>query len=158
MVLPALLIGCQPTPAGPPKAVDISSAPLPTDRPPTADETVASDASATRLHDIVGVLLLYYIEHHNHMPDTLEQIKPYADVGTDLNFISPYSGQPYVYSSAGLYAAGQDRRIIIWDPVPNKSGIRWCVLMPRVEPGKPVVPEVVPIQTKAFEAFVPAID
>jgi hypothetical protein len=157
MTMPLLVIGCQPPTPSPGRPVDISAAPLPTNRPPTQDEAVASDLSASRLHDIVGAILVYYIRNHNRLPDTLEDVRPFADLGTELNFISPSSGLPYEYSAGGLLAAGQEKRIIVWDPSPNKQGLRWCILMPPMAPGKPIIPEVVPIQEKAFEAFVPAI-
>jgi hypothetical protein len=131
--------------------------PLPGDRPATADEAVASDASAARLHDIEGAILFYYIHNQYRLPDALEQIRPYADFGTDLNFTSPWSGLPYSYSPAGLLASGEDKRIIVWDPKPDKHGIRWCILMPHMQPGVAIVPEVVPLDEKAFDAFVPAI-
>ena len=157
LAIAILIAGCQARAPEPGTSVGISGAPLPTNRPPTQDETVASDVSAARLHDIVGAILTYYISNQNRLPDTLEDVKPFADAGTELNFISPSSGMPYAYSPAGLLAAGADKRIIVWDPSPNKQGIRWCILMPPISQGKAIIPEVVPIQEKAFEAFLPAI-
>jgi hypothetical protein len=150
-----LSVGCQST--TPTRSGAASAAPLPTDRPPTADEVVASDASAARLHDIVGAILNYYIHNQNALPNFLEDVKPYADLGTELNFTSPSSGLPYAYSASGLFIAGQEKRIIVWDPKPNKQGIRWCILMPHMAPGAPIVPEVVAIEEKVFEGFAPAM-
>ena len=113
----------------------------------------ADDPSAARLQDILGAMLGYYVAHRNRLPDTLADIKPYADVGTTLNFTSPYSGQPYVYSPAGLL--GGDKKLIVWDPVPNKQGMRWCIIIPHMDPTKPIQTEVVPIPEATFEAFVP---
>jgi hypothetical protein len=157
LAIPIWMTGCQP--ATPPTVshVGISGAPLPADRPATPDEAVSSDLSANRLHDIVGAILDYYVVNHNRLPDSLEDVRPFADVGTQLNFTSPSSGLPYQYSPAGLYASGQQKRIIVWEPKPDKQGIRWCILMPPLAAGKAVVPEVVPIQEKTFEAFIPAI-
>jgi hypothetical protein len=130
--------------------------PLPTDRQPTADEIVGSDACSSRLHDIEGAILLYYVANHR-LPITLDEVTPYADAGSVLKFTCPISNQPYVYSQAGLFAAGYDKRIIVWDPAPSHHGMRWCIVMPQVQPGTALVPEVVQMQEKAFEAFVPAI-
>jgi hypothetical protein len=155
--LAVLTTGCQPTTPIHTGAVAISTAPLPTDRPATADEAVASDESASRLHDIAGAILTYYVENHQRLPNFLEEIKPFADPGTQLNLTSPSSGQPYIYSPAGLFADGQSKRIIVWEPKPNKQGMRWCLLMPHMAPGTAIIPEVVPIPEKVFEAFIPAI-
>jgi hypothetical protein len=152
-----LSLGCQPAAPARPDTVGGSAAALPTDHKPTADEVVASDVSASRLHDIVGAILTYYISNGYRLPNFLEDVKPFADVGTELNFTSPSSGLPYVYSPDGLFTAGSDKRIIVWEPKPSKQGIRWCILMPHIEPGKAIIPEVVPITEKAFAAFVPAV-
>jgi len=149
------MAGCQPTTPSPAPVHTGGGAvvPLPTDHAPSAEEAVADDPSAARLQDILGAMLGYYVAHRNRLPDTLADIKPYADVGTTLNFTSPYSGQPYVYSPAGLL--GGDKKLIVWDPVPNKQGMRWCIIIPHMDPTKPIQTEVVPIPEATFEAFVP---
>jgi hypothetical protein len=157
VLLLMLITGCQPTTPGQTTVSGAAVAPLPTGRPPTANEAVGDDPCAARLHDITGALLGFYIANNNRLPDKLEQIKPYADFGTELNFTCPASGLPYTYSPAGLMAAGQNKRIIVWDPTPAHNGIRWCILMPHMAPNTAIVPEVVPIPEKAFTAYVPAI-
>jgi hypothetical protein len=151
-----LLAGCQPTASTPPQKAPIAVTPLPTNRPPTADEAVASDPCSTRLHDIEGALLMYYLVN-KQLPATLDQIKPFADAGTELVLTCPVSNKPYVYSAEGLLAAGYDKRIIVWDPAPVHKGSRWCIVMQRPHPGEALVAEVIQVPEKAFAAFVPAI-
>jgi hypothetical protein len=150
-----LLVGCQPgattgqKPGTPPP-------PLPTDHQPSADEVVGSDECSNRMHNIEGALLMYYATNHR-LPISLEEIKPFADAGTELKFTCPISNQPYVYSQAGLFASGYDKRIIVWDPAPSHHGNRWCIVMPQAQATGALVPEVVQMPEKAFQAFVPAI-
>jgi hypothetical protein len=157
LLLPSILTGCQPSPpaTSAPKAT-ISAAPLPAGRQPTVDETLAADPCSTRLEDIEGAMLMYYALN-KQLPLSLEALKPFANTGTELKLTCPESNLPYVYSRDGLVAAGTDRRIIVWDPTPAHHGMRWCIVMPYQKPGDPLVPEVVPIQEKAFQAFVTPI-
>ena len=155
-VLP-LLTGCQPaTPTASEQKTAVSAAPLPPGRQPTADEAVASDPCSTRLHDIEGALLMYYALN-KQFPASLEDLKPFADAGTELKLTCPVSNLPYVYSSAGLVAAGSNMKIIVWDPTPAHNGMRWCIVMPFAAPGAALVPDVKPIGEKEFAAFVPPI-
>ncbi len=154
VTLLSLLCACQPS--GVPQKLKSSGAPLPTDRPATADEVVASDPCSSRLHDIEGALLMYYAVN-KRMPLVLEEIKPYADAGTQLVLTCPVSNLPYAYSAEGLLAAGTERRMIVWDSTPAHHGLRWCIVMPRPAQGSVLVPEVIPITEKAFEAFMPMI-
>jgi hypothetical protein len=161
VVLP-LLSGCLPAAQTAPPHTPLVGAPaVPSSAAGLAldDGLVPGDPSAARLHDILGAILNYYAHNHNRLPDTLDEIKPFADFATDLNLTSPSSGLPYVYSPGGLLAGGLDQRIIVWDPVPNKQGIRWCIVMPHIDPNAEIVkvPEVDPIPEKTFEAFVPPI-
>jgi hypothetical protein len=152
-----LITGCQPTTPGQTPAPGVGVAPLPTNHQPTAEEAVGDDPCATRLHDIMGALLTYYIQNHYSLPVRLDQLKPYADLGTELNFTCPASGQPYSYSPGGLFAPGKTKRIIVWDSTPAHHGYRWCILMPHMSPNSPIVPEVVPIPEKEFQTYVPAV-
>jgi len=155
LLLP-MLTGCQQSaPDSKPKP-PIAATPLPANRQPTADEALASDPCSTQLENIEGALLMYYALN-KRMPDSLEQLKPFADAGTELKLTCPVSNQPYVYSPAGLVAVGTSKRIIVWDPTPAHQGMRWCIIMPPIEHGAALVPQVVPIGEKAFEAFVPPI-
>ncbi len=101
--------------------------------------------------------MLMYYALNKQLPLSLEALKPFANTGTELKLTCPESNLPYVYSRDGLVAAGTDRRIIVWDPTPAHHGMRWCIVMPYQKPGDPLVPEVVPIQEKAFQAFVTPI-
>jgi hypothetical protein len=156
MLLLSVLTGCQATEPGNAQKPAIATGPLPAGRPPTLDESLASDPCATRLENIEGAMLMYYALN-KQLPNTLEDLKPFADAGTELKLTCPESKLPYVYSAAGLVAAGTDRRIIVWDPTPAHHGMRWCIVMPHAAPGAPLVPQVVPIQEKAFQAFVTPI-
>ena len=125
--------------------------------PVSADDAVSADASAARLHDIEGPLLMYYALHHR-LPDRLEEIRPLADADTDLQLVAP-SGQPYLYAPNGLGAPGTSKRIIVADPAPSpRTGARQCILMPPPPTtlGAPLSMEVLPVPEAAFKQFTPA--
>ena len=116
------------------------------------DDAVASDASASRLHEISGALLMYYALHHR-LPQTLDELKPLADAGTELSVTAP-SGRPYLYAPRGLAAMAVEKRLIVADPAPSATGRRWCILMP--PPGGPaasVSMEVLALPEAAFRQF-----
>ena len=124
--------------------------------PVSADDAVASDASAARLHDIEGTLLMY-CALHKRMPPRLEDLLPLADADTDLQVTAP-SGRPYLYVPQGLVATGATQRIVVADPAPSPRGSRWCILVPPMPPGArgPLSMEVVAVPEAAFKQYTPA--
>jgi len=88
----------------------------------------AADPCAERLHDLCGPLLLYRAVHGN-LPDRLEDLRRVAGAGEDLRFECPASGQPYLYDKTGIAVPGQPGRIVVRDPLPSHSGIRWAIAM-----------------------------
>ena len=123
----------------------------------SADDAVAGDASAARLHDIEGTLLMYYALYHR-MPQRLEELKPLADADTDLQLVAP-SGRPYLYVPDGLVAAGTSKRIIVADPAPSlRTASRQCILAPPLpmSPRASLSMEVLAVPEAAFKRYVPA--
>ena len=149
--------GCQTVPVSP-KPTSVATGtivPLPTDRLATADEALNDNPSARRLTDIEGTLLEYYALHKT-MPKSLDELKALADIGTDLHLTSPPSGKPYLYFSDGLMMLGAAKRIIVADPEPNARGQRYCILLPRIEPGQSLSMEVLHMPEGDFQKYVPA--
>jgi len=115
------------------------------------DQLLKTDPCASRLQDIGGTLLLYYAVN-KHMPEKLEDIKPLADLGQDLQFTCPLSGKPYAFTPAGLAAVGKDKRIVVYDSEPSHNGKRWCVFMPTPRPGQMSV-EVLEVPEGLFRTY-----
>jgi hypothetical protein len=91
----------------------------------------ATDACAGNLHELSGLLLEYYLVHRD-LPESLDAAIALADALQPVSAICPASGQPYVYSAAGLVAAGESRRVVVMDPQPSHDGGRWAlVTVPR---------------------------
>ena len=86
-----------------------------------------SDPCATRMHDISGVLLMYYAVNRQ-LPEKLAELQPIADV--PLEFTCPLSHLQYVYIPQGLRAEGKSKAIILHDAAASHGGTRWCTLMP----------------------------
>ena len=86
LILPACIFAaaCQSTPAKPAPAAG----------PGVSDSVLAfTDPSALRLDDI-RVALLGYWHANGHLPNRIEDLQKYAEVGTQLRFVSPVSGRP----------------------------------------------------------------
>ena len=150
MVLWTLAIGCQ-------SSTTTSKTDTPAlARNATLDQAVDTDACAIRLGDITAALTMYY-GLNKQLPDSLEELKPLANPNGELLLTCPVSGQPYVYSPAGLLAIGTSKRIIVWDATPAHDGSRWCILMPPTQPGAAVSLELVALRESAFKMYVPAI-
>ena len=117
---------------------------------------VGSDPCAVQLQALEGVLLQYYALNHS-LPGSLQELLPLADADQPLSLVCPDTHQPYAYLPAGLSAANQPKRIIVYDSVPHANGVRWCILMPplvRARPGS-LSMEVVALPEAAFRQFYP---
>lgn len=158
LLLVAALCGCQPQPRGSQGggAAAARKPPGPGSALPplTPDAIKATDLCAERLQDVEGALLDYYALNH-HLPERLDELKSLAGFGTELNFTCPVSKKPYVYTPAGLEAAGRAKRIIVHDAEPVHDGKRWCIMMPPVKPGQQPFMEVLLIEEKDFRAYMP---
>jgi hypothetical protein len=106
------------------------------------------------LQDIEGAMLLYYAVNR-HLPEKLDELKEFADVGTELNFTCPVSGQPYVYAPGGLQSAGRNKRIIMHDATAAHDGKRWCILMAPIKPGQAPYMEVLQMTDAMFRTYLP---
>ena len=87
-----------------------------------------SDPCATRLHDLSGLLLLYYAVNKK-LPERLDELAPLADIGTEFHADCPASGRPYAYMPHGVPAAGSDRFLVLYDAVPAHGRLRWGVFI-----------------------------
>ncbi|KPK83643.1 MAG: hypothetical protein AMJ81_07700 [Phycisphaerae bacterium SM23_33] len=115
-------------------------------RPPPPDTQrpkVGTDPCAERLHDVCGHLLLYY-QIHKRLPPTLKQLKS-SDVLPLPPLVCPVSGKPYVYEPQGLLLRGQPGRLVLYDPEPSHSGIRWGILVGTSARGDSIIPCVIAV-------------
>lgn len=122
--------------------------------PLTADQAVADDPCAMRLHDIAGAIAEYYALYKT-LPQRLADVATMADLDGPLNFTCPLSGQPYVYVPQGLRAPGRTKLIIVHDAAPSHDGKRWCIVMTPLRPGAAVSLDVVPLPEPIFRAYQP---
>ena len=122
----------------------------------TTDQVVGSDPCAVQLQNVEGVLLQYFALNHQ-LPPTLQDLIPLADADQPLSLVCPETHQPYAYLPAGLSAANQAKRIIVYDAAPHRSGTRWCILMPPLTHAHPgsLSMEVVALPEAAFRQFYP---
>ena len=97
----------------------------PSPAPPRAN--VQFDACAERLHDLCGDLLLYYSTHAK-LPPALKDLSAGGSPSTS-QIVCPVSGRPYVYKAAGRSLPGRQGRLVLYDPEPSHSGMRWGILV-----------------------------
>jgi hypothetical protein len=116
------------------------------------DALAATDPCASRMHDIGGDLLFYYLINKK-LPEQLDQLKDFADVDRDPNFTCPVSHKPYVYFPAGFTIPGQTRRLILFDADPVHGGKRWGIVMAEPEGKHPAATWVIPIDDQLFRSY-----
>ncbi len=96
---------------------------------------------AERLHGICGHLLLYY-SINDKLPERLADLKS-AGPEPLPPLTCPDSGKPYVYNRSGLTIQGRPGRLLLYDPAPTHSGMRWGILADDPVEGKPLTARVV---------------
>ena len=85
-----------------------------------------TDPCAMRLHDICGALLLYYFNHFE-LPETLEELQPISEDEPLPPMICPVTQVPYIYNPSGIHLPERNTWIILYDPAPAHSRMRWAV-------------------------------
>lgn len=137
--LAAALVGCQ--------SNRKSTQPMPTDsgQAPISN----TDPCAGRLHDLSGVFLMYLLRN-NDLPESLEQLKPYAHQMGVTDFTCPASGEPFVYQRDGILFPEQNSRIILYDPKPSHSGFRWAITLGAPTPDQPPRTKVIALPESFF--------
>jgi hypothetical protein len=109
LVVAALAAGCQTAPPAPRRL------------------GIQIDPCAERLHDLCGHLLLYYAAH-GQLPPTLEDLKLDESLSPSPP-VCPISNKPYLYNPSGLSIPGRQGRLVLYDPEPTHSGMRWGILV-----------------------------
>ncbi|MGE5609947.1 MAG: hypothetical protein ACM359_11885 [Bacillota bacterium] len=137
LLLAAVLsVGCQ------------SSSSSPT---PAARKAANTDPCAERLHEISGAFLLYYFKNHT-LPKTLEDLRKVEPDLVSLPFICPLSEKPYVYNRDGLTIKDVSGRVIVYDPTPSHSGMRWAISIIEPTGTGPLITKVLAISESRFSS------
>lgn len=121
--------------------------------PQAARPSVKSDPCAERLHDLCGHLLMYH-SLNRKLPDTLEDLKE-SGMGDLPPLTCPASGKPYRYMPAGMTVPGRDEIMVICDPVPIHSGMRWAVMVAPPESGQALATKVILLTERAVSTAGP---
>lgn len=113
------------------------------------------DDCANRLHDIEGQLIGYYATYR-HLPATLEELRPFVDVGEQADYTCPVSHLSYVYVPQGLVFGSDTRRLIVYDATPVHNGSRWGILFSPAHGRQPVTTQVISIPESSMRGYAPA--
>lgn len=105
----------------------------PDQQPAASDDSAPitnTDPCAMRLHDLSGSLLEFYF-HYGELPATLAELSAgmaQLDAATQVPpGICPASQIPYMYDPRGILLPERRSRVVLWDPAPTHSGMRWAV-------------------------------
>ena len=94
-----------------------------------------TDACASRLHDISGLLLMYSLNHPN-LPASLDELRSEPGFEDVKEFVCPVSHQQYVYNPDGLpYEGGF---LVVYDATPAHSGMRWAIWIQPAQGNQPM--------------------
>jgi len=117
-----------------------------------------TDPCAVRMHDLSGLLLLYYAVN-KHLPDRVEELAPLADPDVTFDPTCPLSGRPYVYAPGGLQSSeGGERYLVLYDAAPSHGGLRWGVFVAPPQAGKPPATWVILMSEQVFRGYVPRVN
>ena len=108
------------------------------------------DPCASRLQNIEGAMLEYYVTAH-HWPASLDELK--AISSEPLELTCPVSNQRYIYNLQGLEGPGDPRKLIVYDALPVHNNARWGIVLGReVIGGNPAL-DVLLIPEAAFRQY-----
>ena len=119
-----------------------------TTEPEVRRPSVQEDACAARLHDLSGQLLLYY-SLHGRLPESLDALPP-LDAADPTPAVCPVSGEPYVYDPKGKQLAEQQGLLVLYDPAPTHTGMRWGVFVERVAGHPRLTARVILVPERCF--------
>lgn len=108
-----------------------------------------TDPCAGKMHDISGAFLMYLLRY-NDLPETLDQLAPYAQQMGVTDFSCPVSGAPYVYQRDGILFPEQNARVILYDPKPSHSNHRWAIILGSPTPEQPPRTKVIALPESFF--------
>jgi len=108
-----------------------------------------TDACAMHLHDICGELLLHYAKHQR-LPQSLEELGSPAGPIAPVDLVCPVSKKPYLYTPNGILMPERGARIILADPAPSHSRMRWAIRVEEPAPNQPLLMRVVALPESFF--------
>ena len=135
-----LVAGCTGTSRGGNGATRIESAEAP---------ITNTDPCAMRLHDLSGALLAYYAIYYE-FPQDLSELTAESMVVQPPPLECPVSGIPYIYDAAGILLPERGSRIIVYDPAPSHSRMRWAITVEEPAYGGLPITKVVALPESFF--------
>ena len=107
-----------------------------------------TDECAEQLHEICGALLQYYRANLDLPPrlDALREVPGFDQ----LKLNCPVTNRPYVYNPIGIQGAQNKQRILVHDPAPVHSGMRWAIVIDEPKPDRALVTKVVALPESNF--------
>jgi hypothetical protein len=113
-----------------------------TTRPSNASPITNTDPCANRLHDFCGPLLLYF-NVERRLPQRIEELGQVTGFENLRDFTCPVSHQPYIYSPTGIPGLEPGSRVVLYDPIPSHSGVRWGIAVQVPGEDQPLIAKVI---------------
>jgi hypothetical protein len=108
-----------------------------------------TDPCAMRMHDISGGFLLYYAKNQR-LPQSLDELRELPGMEALPAMACPVSNKPYLYTPNGILMPERDARIILADPAPSHSRMRWVISVGEPKPNQPLLMRVVAMPESFF--------
>jgi hypothetical protein len=152
--------GCAPSSGGQQAGDTGAKSQIPDPAPDRAGHPTApinpTDACSDRLQDLAGSLLFYYAVN-KRLPQTLTDLKDVdGNVIPPEQLTCPVSHKPYIYDPRGIPAGDKPGVIVLADPEPSHSGLRWAITVEKPRgPGQPLITHLVAVPEITFHGGLP---
>jgi hypothetical protein len=113
-----------------------------------------SDSCAQRMHDLGGLLLLYYAVN-KALPENREDMASLADMDVEFHGECPVSGKPYAYVPHAVPPGGSEQFLVLYDSVPAHNGLRWGVFITPPKDGQPAATRAILMSEDVFRRYAP---
>ena len=113
-----------------------------------------SDPCAQRMHDLSGLLLLYYAVN-KALPENLQDMASLADMDVEFHGECPASGKPYAYVPHAVPPGGSEQFLVLYDSVPAHNGLRWGVFITPPKDGRPAATRAILMSDDVFRQYAP---
>ena len=113
------------------------------------------DACAMRLHDVFCSAFLLYYAQHQQLPSSLQEMKDLPGLDQSDVFTCPVSKKPYVYNPFGITFPQQKSLVILYDPAPSHSGMRWAISVVEPQGLEALVFKVIALPESSFTFQLP---
>jgi hypothetical protein len=102
-----------------------------------------------RLHDLSGALLGHYARFYE-FPADLAELQSDTALLEAPPAVCPVSEKPYVYNPDGIFLPERNSRVLVYDPAPSHSQMRWAITVEEPADGGLPITKVIALPESFF--------